>query len=183
MLKSWRSWVLVVLLVGPFVAYIGLGFLWLLDRGWLVATVASMAWIASGVVLYILAARWTKSARSILPPIDWGSPQTFAPADRTAWDIVEEESARADNVPLDKLTEDDLYIDTGRRLVDRLAKHYHPLAEKPLDGVPVVELITALELAAEDIETALPAGPRGRPDHPGPLEDRRPGRRLHSEGE
>ncbi len=151
MLKSWRSWVLIVLLVGPFVAYISLGFLWLLGKGWIVATAASMAWIASGVVLYILAARWTKSARSILPPIDWGAPQTFAATDREAYTIVQEESERAEGVALEKLTEFDLYIDTGRRIVDRLARHYHPLAETPLDNVPVVELITALELAAEDL--------------------------------
>ena len=50
MLKSWRFWVLVVLLVGPFATYIGLGFLWLLERGWLLATIASGTWIGSGVV-------------------------------------------------------------------------------------------------------------------------------------
>lgn len=151
MLKSWRSWVLIVLLVGPFVAYISLGFLWLLERGWIAATAASAAWIASGVVLYILAAWWTKSVRSILPPIDWGAPQTFAPVDREAYAIVQEESTRAEGVALESLTEGDLYIETGRRLIDRLAKHYHPLTENPLDEVPVVELITALELAAEDL--------------------------------
>ena len=114
MLKSWRSWVLIVLLVGPFVAYIGLGFLWLLGKGWIVATAASSAWIVSGVVLYLLAARWTKAARSILPPIDWDSPQTFAPVDRDAWGIVQEESTRAEGVPLEKLTGADLYIETGQ---------------------------------------------------------------------
>ncbi len=168
MLKSWRSWVLIVLLVGPFVAYIGLGFLWLLERGWLVATLAGGAWIATGVVLYLLAERWTKAARSILPPIDWDSPGTFAPADRAAWEVVQEESTRAEGVPLDKLTEADLYIETGRRLVDRLARHYHPLVENPLDNVPVMELITAFELASEDLADLcrqVPGGDLVTPGH------------------
>ena len=168
MLKSWRSWVLIILLVGPFVAYIGLGFLWLLERGWLAATLASFAWIASGVVLYILGARWTKSVRSILPPIDWSSPQTFAQSDREAWSIVQEEAERSEGVALEALTGADLYIDTGRRLTDRLAKHYHPLSENPLDNVSVVELITALELAAEDIEglcRQVPGGDLITPGH------------------
>lgn len=168
MLKSWRSWVLIVLLVGPFAAYISLGFLWLLERGWLVATLASTAWIASGVVLYALAARWTKTARSILPPIDWNAPQTFVPADREAYAVVQEESARAEGVPLEALTESELYIETARRLFDRLAKHYHPLSERPLDSVPVVELITALELAAEDLTELcrdVPGGDLITPGH------------------
>jgi hypothetical protein len=45
----------------------------------------------------------------------------------------------------------DAYIDTGRRLIRRLAEHYHPLTASPLDDVPVAELITAFELAAEDL--------------------------------
>lgn len=168
MLKSWRSWVLIVLLVGPFAAYIGLGFLWLLERGWIVATLASFAWIASGAVLYALAARWTKSVRSILPPIDWSSPQTFAPADRDAWSIVQEEAERSEGVALEALTGADLYIDTGRRLTDRLAKHYHPLSESPIDNVSVVELITALELAADDLAglcRQVPGGDLITPGH------------------
>ena len=59
--------------------FIGFGFLWLLEKGWLAATAASLLWIASGVLLYILGARWTKSTRAILPPIDWAAPNTFAP--------------------------------------------------------------------------------------------------------
>ena len=45
----------------------------------------------------------------------------------------------------------DIYIETGRRLARRLAEHYHPLSNDPIEHVPVVELLTALELAAEDL--------------------------------
>ncbi len=43
------------------------------------------------------------------------------------------------------------YIDTGQRLANRLAAHYNPLSADPLERVAVVELLTALELAAEDL--------------------------------
>ena len=45
----------------------------------------------------------------------------------------------------------DIYIETGRKLARRLAEHYHPLSNDPIEHVPVVELLTALELAAEDL--------------------------------
>jgi hypothetical protein len=47
--------------------------------------------------------------------------------------------------------EADAYINTGRSLMRRLANHYHPEAQDPLESVPVVELLAALELAAEDL--------------------------------
>ncbi len=57
---QWRSWVLVLLLVGPVLAYVGLGMLWLWERGWVVCTVAAVLWLVAGGVFSVLAARWTK---------------------------------------------------------------------------------------------------------------------------
>ena len=45
----------------------------------------------------------------------------------------------------------DLYIDTGRRAAQAAGRFYHPDASDPLDQVPLIELLTALELAAEDL--------------------------------
>ncbi len=151
MLKSWKTWVLIVLLIGPYAVYIGLGFLWLFERGWLLASLAGLLGFGGGVLFYVLAARWTRTNRDLLPPIDWNTPSTFSPIDRQAWSIVEGESDVGEGVPLESLTGADLYIDTGRRLANRLAKHYHPLSDDPIENVPVIELLTALELAAEDL--------------------------------
>ena len=41
-LWRWRSWVLVLLLVGPVLAYVGLGMVWLWERGWVACTVAAV---------------------------------------------------------------------------------------------------------------------------------------------
>ena len=52
---------------------------------------------------------------------------------------------------LEALLDADAYINIGRDLFHRLAVHYHPLASNPIDDVPLLELMTALELAAEDL--------------------------------
>ena len=64
-LRQWRSWVLVALLVGPVLVYVGLGMLWLWERGWIVCTIAAVLWVIAGVAFSILAARWTKTSRSL----------------------------------------------------------------------------------------------------------------------
>lgn len=166
MLRNWRAWVLLVLLVGPILAYMGFGMLWLYARGWLV--VAGALWVASGMVFAYLAARWTGSRRELLPPIDWDAPQTFAKIDRDAWSIVEAEAERGEAVALDALVEFDVYIDTGRRLARVLADHYHPLSTDPIENVAVVDMLTALELAAEDLRhlcRQVPGGDMITPSH------------------
>jgi hypothetical protein len=165
-IKTWQAWVLLILLFGPPLAFIGFGTLWLRERGW--SLYAWGFWIAAGVAYYALLERWTSSRRALLPPIDWEAPRTFVPHDRKAWELVQEEAERGDAVSIEELTTVDLYIDTGRRLARRLAAHYHPLSNDPIENVPVIELLTALELAAEDL-TALcrqvPGGDMVTPAH------------------
>jgi hypothetical protein len=132
-------------------AYVGLGMLWLWERGWVYCTVAAIAWVIAGVGFSILASRWTKTSRPLLPPLDWSSPQTFSPLDRDAWKIVQDEADQGETLTFDVLLGADVYIDTGRRLMKRLVEHYHPLTPHPFDDVPVIELLTAFELAAEDL--------------------------------
>jgi hypothetical protein len=132
-------------------AYVGLGMVWLWERGWVACTVAAVLWLLSGGIFSLLAARWTKTARPLLPPLDWNSPHLFSPLDRDAWKLVQEEAQRGETLSYDVLLGGDTYIDTGRSLFRRLAGHYHPFATEPLDDVPLIELMTALELATEDL--------------------------------
>ena len=166
MLRNWRAWVLLVLLVGPALVYIGLGALWLFQHRWLL--IAGSIWVACGVLFSVLASRWTRSRQQVLPPIDWDAPSTFSQTDRAAWTIVENEAEQGEAVSLDRLIGADIYIETGRKLARRLAAHYHPLSEDPIERVPVVDLLTALELAAEDLThlcRQVPGGDMLTPDH------------------
>jgi predicted GTPase len=166
MLRNWRAWVLAILLVGPILAYIGFGTLWLYARGWLL--IAGVIWIASGIVFAALAARWTRSAEPILPPLDWDAPRTFSPRDRQAWTLVEESAEQGDTVSMEALSEVEIYFRAGQTLARQLANHYHPLSENPIEHVPVVEVLTALELAAEDLNglcRQIPGGDLVTPSH------------------
>jgi hypothetical protein len=164
--RIWRSGILLLLSVGPVLAYLAFGALWLHERGWLL--IAGAIWVAAGIVFAVLASRWTRSKRALLPPVDWNAPQTFARIDREAWALVEAEADHADTVPLQTLTGFDVYIETGRRLARTLADHYHPLSTDPIDNVPVVDLLTAFELASEDLAhlgRQVPGGDMLTPSH------------------
>ncbi len=154
MLKNWRSWVLLLLFVGPYLMFMGFGFLWLWERGrvWMLATAALS--ILSGVAVALLLARWTKSSRTFLPPLDWNAPYTFSDFDRQAWALVEAEAELAD------------YARHGEALPVPDIHRHRPTARQPPRGalqpalgqtrserVAVVNRVasTALELAAEDL--------------------------------
>lgn len=158
-LGSWRSWVLTSLFFGPILLYMGFGTLWLWQRGWLLPV--SVVSVGSGVVFSLLASKWTKSKEKYLPPIDWDAPHTFSPFDRQAWEMVQEEADHADLLAMETLTTADVYVDTGKRLVERLARHYHPLSKDPNEKVAVVSFLTALELAAEDLNRLCRQVPGG----------------------
>ena len=161
MLKNWRSWTLLALFFGPFLVYIGLGFLWLKEQGWVWVTVAGLISLITGLAFTLLLTRWTKSTKNFLPPIDWDAPQTFTDFDRKAWSLVEAEAERGESLEMGVLTTFDTYIETGRRLAGRLAAHYHPLSSDPIERVPVIELLAALELAAEDLSNLCRQVPGG----------------------
>ncbi len=151
--RSWRlrAWVLIGLFLGPFLAQAGLGMLWLWQRGWLATTAAALVWVAAGAGFALLARRWSDSPRLIIPPLDWDAPETFSPLDKGAWAIVAREAQRAEAMRQEALLGGDLYVDAGRTLLRKLAEHYHPKSTSPLDQVPLVDLLTALELASEDL--------------------------------
>jgi hypothetical protein len=128
---------------------VAFGTVWLWERGWL--WFAALLWIAAGTLFSILAARWTRNVNPIMPPLDWDSPHTFTPRDREAWKIVAEESESGELLDMEALIGADVYIETGRRMIRRLAVFYHPNTSDPLDHVPLIELLTAIELASDDL--------------------------------
>ncbi len=149
MIRSWRVWVLLLLLVGPLLAYMGLGGLWLYQKGW--GFYAFTIWVTLGIFFGILSVRWTKDRQAVLPPIDWDSPRTFVKHDQQGWTLVEQEADQGDSLTMENLSNFDTYIETGKRLATRLAAHYHPLSTNPIENLPIVQILTALDLAADDL--------------------------------
>lgn len=174
MTRNWRTWVLIALFLGPSLVYMGLGAIWLTEhqgpigfRGELLLY-GVLAWVVTGVAFAILGNRWTRKSRPLLPPLDWKSPETFAPQDTQAWQLVQEEAKLADELPMDALSRFDTFEKSGLTIARRLANHYHPESADPIDQVPIVELLTALQLAAEDLARMcrdLPGGDLVTPAH------------------
>lgn len=146
-------------MLGPFAVFVGFGWLWLVERGW--GWWGFLAWMGIGLVFGLLSVRWTRAAQPVLTPIDWTAPQTFSPRDRAAWSIVQAEAEQAERVTIAELAEPNRYINTGMRLADRIARHYYPTTTEALDHVPVAQLLTALELAADDLNRMIREVPGG----------------------
>jgi predicted GTPase len=155
--RNWRAIVLVVLFTAPTLIYVGLGAVWLAEhrgplgfRGELLLY-GVLLWVLCGVAFAIYANRWTSQERPLLPPIDWERPATFGPRDVEAWEIVQSESEQSETLPIESLMRFETYEESGRSLARRLASHYEPDAKDPVEHVSVVELLTALQLATEDL--------------------------------
>lgn len=147
---SWRGMLLAVLYLLPPIVYFCLGAWWLFEHGLIIYGVAG--WIGFTILFSWLSRRWMKDGIKVLPPLDWEKPWTFAPRDAEAWKIIQETAERATDLTLDQLTRLDTYQETTEELARRVAACYYPTAANPLDKLPIVELIVAIELAAEDLE-------------------------------
>ena len=166
MLRNWRFWVLAVLLAGPPSVFIFLGFRWMTDRGY--GYYGAFAWLIASMIFGALAVAWTKDRNPILPPIDWQNPRTFSPRDVKAWDDVKAEAEAAEKIPAEGFSNGDTYIDAGKRLSAAIARHYHPNSSDAVEHVAVVDVLTALELAAEDLGQLcreVPGGDMITPSH------------------
>ena len=118
----------------------------------MICTIAAVLWVVAGVAFSILASRWTKTSRSLMPPLDWDSPQTFSPLDRDAWKIVQDEADQGETLTFD-VAPHRRCLHRHRPPADETAHRAlpPPAQRHPFDDVPVVELLTAFELAAEDL--------------------------------
>lgn len=158
-IKDWRVAVLGLLFFGPFAVFVGLGWAWVHERGW--ALPAFLIWMCIGIVFSVLSVRWTRTRKPVLTPLDWSAPHTFAPRDREAWNLIAAEAEHADQASMDQLTSIQFFFDTGTRIATKLSAHYHPGSSDPMDEVPLVEMLTALELAAEDLRGMVREVPGG----------------------
>ncbi|MBI1322314.1 hypothetical protein GC170_03875 [bacterium] len=147
---TWRGILLAALYLVPPVVYFCLGAWWLFEKGLLIYGL--VGWLACTIAFSILSRRWLKGAEKVLPPLDWEKPWTFAPRDAQAWAIVQETAERGADLTLDRLSRIETYRDTSDELARRVAACYYPNVENPLDKLPIVDLIVAIQLAADDLE-------------------------------
>jgi hypothetical protein len=163
---SWRGILLAFLYLLPPIVYFCLGSLWLYEKGYLLVGIAG--WLIFTILFSFLTSRWLKLSDKVLPPLDWEKPWTFAPRDAQAWQIVQDLAARGTDLSLEQLTRMDTYQKATEELARGVAACYYPKAENPLEKVPILDLIVAIELASEDLEALcrqVPAMDQLTPGH------------------
>ncbi len=156
---DWRMAILALLFLGPFAIFVGLGWAWVHERGW--ALPAFGAWVLVSLLFSVLSVRWTRTRRPVLTPLDWTAPQTFAPRDREAWNLVQADAERAERATPEELISIDFYVSSATHLSAELARFYHPKSTDPIEYVPLVDLLTAIELATEDLNAMIREIPGG----------------------
>lgn len=148
--SRWKFVLVAMLVMVPIILMVGVGAyaIWK-DGYWIwLAWVLPISWAAAWVLL-----RFSKPLETPLPQI--GSQIHWTPKDRAAMEIIEREQKRVVEYTGQQLVDPQFYTAQTVRLATEFARHYHPRATDPLESVSVVELLAAVQLVAEDLETML----------------------------
>jgi predicted GTPase len=158
-MSRWRVVLVAILLLAPFLTLAGIGSYHLWSRG--LGFVAWWPLVAPMVVGYTLALYWQRR-RQLLRPVDFAPPLQWTDRDRQAWHLVETRAKKAATLDPGRLSELSFYLDTARELALELARFYHPGAADPLSSLTIPEILTVVELAAQDlaelVDQYLPGG-------------------------
>jgi small GTP-binding protein len=145
--SRWQLIVLAVLSLAPVALFAGFGAWSLYESGrwyWIWWTLP-VCW-GLGSLLW----RWWGRAIEIpVPDLDHAH---WTPRDQAAWQIVEAEQKRVDEIAAADLTDPQYYTKITQELALKIARHYHPRAQDPLGSLSVVEILAAVDLISEDME-------------------------------
>lgn len=157
-MRYWRLIVLAVLLAAPTLLLIVLGIVRAAELGW-------WFWLGWGMLAcfglaYFLGWYWQR--RRQLLRVDFDVPLHWTERDREAWKLVEARAKTADNIPADKLSDPEFYLQTAREMGLELARFYKPKAQDPLASLTIPEILAVIELASHDlsqmVDTYVPGG-------------------------
>lgn len=149
-MSRWPFILVAVLVLSPLLLMAGAGGWALWNSGhllWLSWTI-TICWAAAWIVF-----RFAKRVEVPLPEV--GSKIHWTPKDHEAAAIIEAEQKRISEFTGEQLVDPQFYTTRAIELANEFARHYHPKATDPLGSVSVVELLTAVQLVAEDLESML----------------------------
>jgi uncharacterized protein len=151
----WLFGAAVVLIATPYLLVFGLGSLWIWQHGfvWQFALGLGLPTMLGFTLL-----EWAR--RLVFPRTVTVSrpPSALTPAGQAATQAVREISERlqAENLPLDQpgVLEKVAY-DAISEVLETVAQHFHPQAERPVLQVPVAHIAAVVELVAHDFRLAF----------------------------
>ncbi len=136
----------------PAIALLLLGALWLWQSHnlswWLLAMVGCSA-LGYGLQYWL-----TERKRRLLADATTGPDPYWSPKAETAWAAVEQlaETVQPQDHPLDD--GDRLWM-LGQKVLDAVARHYHPQAERPLLELTVPHMLLIIERASRDLRHSV----------------------------
>jgi predicted GTPase len=158
-MSRWRIAVVALLLAGPLLVLAGAGSYYLWLHGWSLIVwwpMMSLMFIGYGLALY-----W-QSRKELLHQPEPPAEVYFTERDREAAKLVQARAEAGTRDHHDKLTKQEFYLEQAREMAVELAQFYHPGTADAIDNLTVPEMITAVELASEDlaemVEKYLPGG-------------------------
>src|ERR1700722_6458932 len=146
-----RLIILTVLFSLPFLVLLGIGgrYLWVTGNLWVWWPLLACMGLA-----YFLAWRWTRK-QGMLPPTDHPPPEYWTERDKIAWGIVDAKAKSFDKVTIDQLSTAKHFTDLALNLATDVGKVYNPDSEDPFDALTLPEVLTCMELAANDLNSLV----------------------------
>ena len=149
-MSRWPFIVFSILILLPLILMAGMG-------GWLLWSSGNLWWLSWTLTICWTSAwllhRFAKPVEVPIPEI--GSKIHWTPRDHAAAALIEAEQKRVVDFTATQLADPQFYTTRSIELATEFAKHYHPKASDPLGSASVVELLTTIQLVAEDLESAL----------------------------
>lgn len=149
-MSRWPFVLVAVLVTLPFILVAGVGAwtLWYTNHWFWLSWTLPLCWTAAWLVM-----RFNSRIEVPLPEI--GSKVHWTPRDQSAAAIIEAEQKRVSEYSGEQLTDPQFYTSRTIELANEFARHYHPKSVDPLGSLSVVELLTVVQLVAEDLEVLL----------------------------
>ena len=149
-MSRWQFILVATLVLLPITLMVGFGAwaLWITGHWFWLSWTIPLCWTAAWFVL-----RFSKPVEVPLPEI--GSKIHWTPRDHAAMAIIEAEQKRVSELTGEQLADPQFYTTRTIDLANEFARHYHPNATDPLGSASVIELLTVVQLVAEDLEGLL----------------------------
>lgn len=158
-MNRWRTSILLMLLGSPVLLFMGVGAWTLWEAGHLL-----WLWFSLPVtwgLAYWLAKLWRQQllpleSPELKPSLHW------TPRDQQAWKIVESHVQAASTIDSEEFTSLPFYLSTAQTVSEEIAQYYHPKATDPFGSLTIPEILSAAQLALEDLseiyEQYIPGG-------------------------
>lgn len=146
-MTRWQVFIAVLLSI-PILVFGVLGTWTIWQSGWFLWTwwILPLCWGAA-----FLVARSRKVRLVPLPDPRLQTPLYWTSRDEEAWRLIESRAKACEQIPLERLTEVQLYLETAKELSLAIAQFYHPKATDPVGSLTIPEILAAAQLALTDL--------------------------------